>query len=425
MNRIKSFFSFRRVALIGCGLLGAIIGYLIYGAAVRQTYESLRDSIQAAAPLAPLLAQDPSVGVSPHCHGDETPVRAAHAYRALQLASLLPGDAEFEQVPEAVQRALGVSGGEEAVDVCERGIPLLVRLAQAAGRESNSAASAAEVREDTEDYIAWVLTGEPGAIAAYEETVDRNLAGEAVEGGLEPSAYGDPGREKVSLSESQDEVLRILFEQTGAHETFADFVGGDTDRAQEREVVIGFARALVLGIDRDPSVSHHRLAVQIVQGPEQFCMLILFAVVMLLVWVQLYFRGVREPIQDDDDEHLLLVLHRERWFIRWMIGAIPSIGFIGTIRGLSDALGKADLIVSVSTRAEQATAIGDVSTTLALAFTTTLVALVLALIAGFFSEMTESVEQAMALRKDKPRSEPPQSQERPSEPSEESVEAAE
>ena len=128
-------------------------------------------------------------------------------------------------------------------------------------------------------------------------------------------------------------------------------------------------------------------------------MALLFMVTMVVVWVQLAFRRFIKPI---DGPRRLERLHEERWFVRWMIGAIPSIGFIGTIRGLGAALAKADLIVSVSSKPEQATAIGDVSTTLALAFTTTLAALIMALIAGFFDSLTETIERRYALGESAP-----------------------
>ena len=71
---------------------------------------------------------------------------------------------------------------------------------------------------------------------------------------------------------------------------------------------------------------------------------------------------------------------RSRWLINWSAAALPSIGFIGTVRGLLLALGNADSIVRASTALGQAAAITSVATQLSLAFTTTLVALLLGLI---------------------------------------------
>lgn len=71
---------------------------------------------------------------------------------------------------------------------------------------------------------------------------------------------------------------------------------------------------------------------------------------------------------------------RSRWLINWSAAALPSIGFIGTVRGLLLALGNADSIVRATNALGQAAAITNVATQLSLAFTTTLVALLLGLI---------------------------------------------
>jgi len=71
---------------------------------------------------------------------------------------------------------------------------------------------------------------------------------------------------------------------------------------------------------------------------------------------------------------------RSRWLINWSAAALPSIGFIGTVRGLLLALGNADSIVRATNALGQAAAITDVATQLSLAFTTTLVALLLGLV---------------------------------------------
>lgn len=64
-------------------------------------------------------------------------------------------------------------------------------------------------------------------------------------------------------------------------------------------------------------------------------------------------------------------------FLNFCIFAIPSVGFIGTVLGISNALGGADAVVSEETEALQVSAIQEMTSRLALAFDTTLVALVL------------------------------------------------
>ena len=71
---------------------------------------------------------------------------------------------------------------------------------------------------------------------------------------------------------------------------------------------------------------------------------------------------------------------RSRWVINWAAVTLPAVGFIGTVRGMLLALGNADNIVRATTSASQAAAITDVASNLSLAFTTTLVALLLGLV---------------------------------------------
>lgn len=60
----------------------------------------------------------------------------------------------------------------------------------------------------------------------------------------------------------------------------------------------------------------------------------------------------------------------------FLVWAMPSLGFIGTVVGISEALGNADEVVRASDQASQAEAISSVTATLGVAFDTTLVALV-------------------------------------------------
>lgn len=81
-----------------------------------------------------------------------------------------------------------------------------------------------------------------------------------------------------------------------------------------------------------------------------------------------------------------------RWIIRWIARALPAVGFIGTVRGISAALSSADSIVRAQTAAEQAAAITAVAGTLGIAFTTTLIALLFGLITSYFDDLQSAQE---------------------------------
>jgi hypothetical protein len=84
-----------------------------------------------------------------------------------------------------------------------------------------------------------------------------------------------------------------------------------------------------------------------------------------------------------------------RWFIRWLALALPAIGFIGTKRGIAGALSQADIIVRAQDPGAQAVAISTVTSILGIAFTTTLIALVMGLITSLINYFQTYRESAM------------------------------
>ena len=80
-----------------------------------------------------------------------------------------------------------------------------------------------------------------------------------------------------------------------------------------------------------------------------------------------YIRGIKEKLNSD------------KAYLSYSIWAVPSIGFIGTILGISNALLQAHTAVSASTQAGQVASIQLITSTLAIAFDTTLVSLLLSL----------------------------------------------
>lgn len=78
--------------------------------------------------------------------------------------------------------------------------------------------------------------------------------------------------------------------------------------------------------------------------------------------------------------------------LHFLVGTMPSLGFIGTILGMSRALTMADQLLGAS---DKQVAISRMTEQLGYAFDTTLVALVLAIIGGFFLLSVESAENRL------------------------------
>jgi biopolymer transport protein ExbB/TolQ len=84
--------------------------------------------------------------------------------------------------------------------------------------------------------------------------------------------------------------------------------------------------------------------------------------------------------------------------IRYFANAIPSLGFIGTVLGISEALGHIGAMTSGASAPERMLANYGLSSNLYVAFDTTLVALVLGIILGFLVDTLETRSIGIVLK---------------------------
>lgn len=222
-------------------------------------------------------------------------------------------------------------------------------------------------------------------------------------------AYRVPWRAKAYWGTGYPDrrVLDMLFEHFGVQAHYKDQAVDDKDILEERRQLTEYARQLLVLLEEDTDVTKSRYHVSIVFGPEQWVMWIFLCLIGYLLIAHLLTvvscSGILAALRrrpDDalaanipSDEKVQASVRGQLWPIRWLIAALPSVGFIGTVRGMSGALADADAIVKARTAVEQAFAISNVSSTLALAFTTTLVALVFALIASLAYELVMAAER--------------------------------
>ncbi len=82
-------------------------------------------------------------------------------------------------------------------------------------------------------------------------------------------------------------------------------------------------------------------------------------------------------------------LDSELAMVRYISWAIPSIGFIGTVRGIGDALGKADEAVKGD--------IAGVAISLGVAFNSTLIALLISIVIMFFTHQLQLMQERIVL----------------------------
>ena len=105
--------------------------------------------------------------------------------------------------------------------------------------------------------------------------------------------------------------------------------------------------------------------------------------------------GATGNVQDASSaSHTLVLSEAERLeaelsMIRFLLWAIPSIGFIGTVRGIGDALGVANKAVSGD--------ISGVTESLGVAFNSTLIALLISILLMFFVHQLQLVQERLAF----------------------------
>jgi hypothetical protein len=91
--------------------------------------------------------------------------------------------------------------------------------------------------------------------------------------------------------------------------------------------------------------------------------------------------ATKKAIVDSGLGHLEHVMDTDTHVPKWMIGALPALGFIGTIVGIGAGLSLADGPIAATEKAVRVLKVQNLTTTLGIAFDTTFVSLLLSLIA--------------------------------------------
>ncbi len=161
----------------------------------------------------------------------------------------------------------------------------------------------------------------------------------------------------------------------------------------------------VLGrVHAEPGVRDARKFANLVRGPEHVGILtvaLLITSLVLLRWTVFEcryawawrnsldenaqaFRGLAMTLANGGDaaEREHEALSRGRLRVQWGLATIPAIGFVGTVRGILEALSRAGDVVWAADRLERADAIAGLAGELGLAFSTTLFALLAGIAVG-------------------------------------------
>ena len=279
---------------------------------------------------------------------------------------------------------------------------------ESGGAPGNPADDAAQgVARSLAYTLSEAIGGPDGPFFDRCEQARKELAG--LEGTELPSLSG--WRFTTSQCLSDTEVLTQLAVRSGAalipEEKKARFEGAGYDlttkcQQQGRELhetalaqarLEGFTRVqqYVLGTTHTlPEVQRAQKLANLVRGPEHvgIVSLAIFALALLFLRDRVFARGaapaLHELARDFDAgdaraDRARAAVERAKTAVRWSIMTVPAIGFIGTVRGILEALARAGDVVWASDRLERADAIGQLAGELGLAFSTTFFALVVSI----------------------------------------------
>jgi len=106
-------------------------------------------------------------------------------------------------------------------------------------------------------------------------------------------------------------------------------------------------------------------------------------------------------ILDTSSQTILEKLNTRFQILRYFVITLPSLGFIGTVLGIGEALSVTGVMTSAAPAADRLLANYDLSANLHVAFDTTLVGLVASIAIGFVADLVETRETSFVLRTQK------------------------
>lgn len=369
-------------------LSGIVIGWLFYFGLVSIFENRLENEIRDANWLSQTIEKDPSLSgvkydiASFNALFSETN-RGRLAWRMLTISNILKPDAGISDVGlisrDFFKDVVSIDRPEDINST--KSLRLLIDLLQFVGNGPNSL----NVNDKLEKELAQSLSQQ--SVSSYDNYLKSSE--QATEN------YNDGESESI-----MHDLLNRLFFHLNVEKKFTSIpeldrlklyeddsdnvtaLSGMEELRQLRELSL----QILTSIYDEPKVSKAKMWLDNFKGPEQNVMFCMFFVGLLIL--------LRKKISSNrtlelDDE----LTKRLKLYYVWIFSSLTAVGFIGTIRGLSQALSSADVIFKSSPGLEQAISISQIAEVLGIAFATTLIALVLTLILGLIRLLLDPTDQ--------------------------------
>jgi hypothetical protein len=384
-----------------CFLAGSIIGWRTYRNLVENAYDDLRTEINSANIFESLFADDPAflhiIYEFQRQPGNQEVINRYNTirenqdllvWRMLRTQGIIRGDDGLNKGSILLRSSLETVFNNELQTLLGlSGVNLIKKIFEESGRQFNRNAKVDE--QQIENLIVNFLSNQPYAFEQYlDNLLQISDTRESNFGKPRDMFPGDWGKDAV-----MNDLVSLLYSNFGVSSSFDELdkkmslaIGGSNfvaqDNIEEYRQMTQFVSKLIIAVNNHPDVSEARNWLSVVEGPMQCLMIMVFFICILLLVVLLpsnRFKGLHAK-SDNLVEKLSLRSGEEygiKRTFRWGTSTLPIFGFIGTILGLMAALGDAYKIPLAPDETSSAIAISDITNTLSIAFTTTLMAFVL------------------------------------------------
>ena len=285
---------------------------------------------------------------------------------------------------------------------------LSLALADALGNEGVFGDRCESAREALKEIGDWTKSGQK----APEETgSDKNKNLRQCKERTRPSGWRFSTEKCLSdalilgrLMEQHQIIGRDSGELAGYNVTGCGGIMSTTEKLDRFGAFTTLMKYVLGRVHAEPGVQDARKYANLVRGPEHIgiltaALLITSLVLLRGITFELRYARARRKVENENAQALRQLavtlarggdaaereheaLARGRVRVQWGLATIPAIGFVGTVRGILEALSKAGDVVWAADRLERADAISGLAGELGLAFSTTLFALLVGIAVG-------------------------------------------
>ncbi|MFC4633155.1 hypothetical protein ACFO3O_04510 [Dokdonia ponticola] len=347
-------------------ITGIALGLITYYSILEVVYSSIQSRMLESNFLSQTFEKDPSLSGVLQSERRLSDMKKGQypvlTWRLLRAANVIKDDVPTTDVSSRISKYFNSSISNSKDIRNSTSLDVLIEVLQSIGKSQNGIDSIA--KNEVKKYIVQTLSEKNNALENYDAYLQNAPGGETYQA-IDESSIG-----------VNHAVLNRLFYHYGADEVFAEvpnsIPNSTLEPQEEYKQIKDLCFQILLSVSDDQKVKNAVQVKEWIKGIEQVVMICLFFVAIIILIIKSKFA---------DQLNLDNKTARSYYnFYNWIFSSLTAIGFIGTIRGLSNALSDADIIFRSGSGLDQAISISSITETLGVAFSTTLIALVLTLL---------------------------------------------